>query len=329
MYMITGGAGFIGSNIAAALDGAGEDIVISDSLGSDDLKWRNIAKRRLYDIVPPDATREFLEAKRGSIRGVVHMGAISTTTEADVDAIVRNNIRLSIHLWTYCASENIPLVYASSAATYGDGSQGFLDQFDEGYLSRLRPLNAYGWSKHVFDRWVLRAVETGARQPSRWAGLKFFNVYGPNEYHKDGQRSVAVQLHAQIRERGHVRLFRSENPRYPDGGQLRDFVWVGDCVQVALWALSHPAGKSGLYNVGSGQPRSFLDKAKIMFKEMGVEPNIDFLDMPLNLKGKYQYYTCANMNKIRAAGFSTALTNLEQGLRLYVHDYLETADAFC
>jgi ADP-L-glycero-D-manno-heptose 6-epimerase len=326
MHLITGGAGFIGSNIAAALDDAGADIVISDWLGSEDFKWRNIAKRRLYDIIPPDATGAFLEANRGRMRAIVHMGAISTTTEANVDAIVRNNIRLSIDLWGYCARERIPLVYASSAATYGDGREGFLDRLDADYLSRLRPLSAYGWSKAMFDRWVLQAIETSAPAPPRWAGLKFFNVYGPNEYHKGSQRSVAVQLHGQIRDRGRVRLFRSENPKYRDGGQLRDFVWVGDCVRVALRALEDPGAPSGLYNAGSGTARSFLDMAKIMFKEMGVEPNIEFVDLPIDLRGKYQYYTCANMDKPRAAGLAAPPTSLEDGLGLYVRDYLDAAD---
>jgi ADP-L-glycero-D-manno-heptose 6-epimerase len=329
VYVITGGAGFIGSNIAAALDDSGAVIVVSDWIGKDDFKWRNIAKRRLFDIVPPDETAAFLEANRGSVRGVVHMGAISTTTETDVDAIVRNNIRLSIDLWSYCAKEKIPLVYASSAATYGDGRAGFDDRFDSAYLSQLRPLNAYGWSKNLFDRWALRAIESDAPCPPRWAGLKFFNVYGPNEYHKGSQRSVGAQLHAQIRERGRVRLFRSENPDYPDGGQLRDFVWVGDCVRIALWALEDPAAPSGLYNAGSGVARSFLEKAKIIFKEMGAEPDVEFVDLPSNLLGKYQYYTCANLEKLRAAGFTGTPTSLEDGLRAYVHDYLETADPYC
>jgi ADP-L-glycero-D-manno-heptose 6-epimerase len=328
VYVITGGAGFIGSNIAAALDDSGADIVISDWIGKDDFKWRNIAKRRLFDIVPPEETAAFLEANRGGVRGVVHMGAISTTTETDVDAIVRNNIRLSIDLWTYCARENIPLVYASSAATYGDGREGFLDRFDGDFLSRLRPLNAYGWSKHMFDRWASRAIETGAPSPPRWAGLKFFNVYGPNEYHKGGQRSVAVQLHAQIRERGRVRLFRSENPDYPDGGQLRDFVWVGDCVRVALWALEDPGAPSGLYNAGSGSARSFLEMARILFKEMGGEPDVEFVGPPADLSGKYQYCTRASLNKLRAGGFTASMTSLEDGLKNYVGDYLETADRY-
>ena len=328
MIVITGGAGFIGSNIAAALDTAGVDIVIIDRLGSDDFKWRNIAKRRLLDLIPLDAASAFLDANRGKVRGVVHMGAISSTTEADVDEIVRNNVRLSIDLWSYCSHENIPLVYASSAATYGDGSEGFLDQFNSGYLSRLRPLNAYGWSKHMFDRWALHAIESGGARPPKWAGLKFFNVYGPNEYHKGGQRSVAVQLHAQICERKHVRLFRSENPKFPDGGQLRDFVWVGDCVDIALWAFQDSSAPSGLYNVGSGTARSFLDQAKIMFEEMDVEPNVEFVDLPANLRGKYQYYTCADMGKIRASGFPGTLTSLEDGLRRYVREYLDAGDAY-
>jgi len=326
MYVVTGGAGFIGSNIAAALDDDGADIVIVDWLGSDDFKWRNIAKRRLYDLVPPEAAPAFLEAHRAEIEGIFHMGAISTTTESDVDAIVRNNLRASIDLWQFCAHNGIPLVYASSAATYGDGSQGFEDRFDAAYFEALRPLNPYGWSKHVFDRWVLRAVEKNAPAPPRWAGLKFFNVYGPNEYHKGGQRSVAVQLHAQIRDSGRVRLFSSDDPRYGDGEQLRDFVWVGDCVGVVRWALA--AAPSGLYNVGSGTARSFREKAEIMFAEMGVPAAIDYVDLPQNLRGKYQYYTCASLQKLRAAGYNAPMTSLEEGLARYLSDYLETADAF-
>ena len=329
MYVITGGAGFIGSNIAATLDRAGEDIVIVDWLGSDGVKWRNIAKRRLADLVVPEEFPAFLASNAEKIRAVVHMGAISTTTETDVDAIVRNNFRLSVDLWRFCARAQIPLVYASSAATYGDGSEGFVDRFDDEYFDALRPLNPYGWSKHVFDRFALRSVKGAEPAPPRWFGLKFFNVYGPNEYHKGGQRSVAVQLHAQIRERGGVRLFRSDNPAYADGGQLRDFVWVEDCVNVALWALKEASAPSGLYNVGSGAARSFLDKAKIIFRELNVEPNVEFIDLPGNLAGKYQYYTCASLEKLRTAGYARPMTSLEEGLRAYVHRYLETSDAFC
>jgi ADP-L-glycero-D-manno-heptose 6-epimerase len=328
MYLVTGGAGFIGSNIAAALESQGADVAIMDWLGADDCKWRNIAKRRLHDIVAPEDGAHWLDAHKGALEGIVHMGAISTTTETDVDRIVRNNFRLSVDLWDYCAQSGIPYVYASSAATYGDGANGFVDRFDESCLSALRPLNPYGWSKHLFDRWVSRAVETGAPRPPRWAGLKFFNVYGPNEYHKGGQRSVAVQLHEQIRARGFVRLFKSELSAYADGQQQRDFVWVGDCVNVALWALRDAQAPSDLYNVGSGVARSFLDKANIIFATLGREPRVEFIDLPENLRGKYQYYTCAEMGKLRAAGFDRPLTRLEDGLRLYVQDWLEAEDRF-
>ncbi len=328
MFLVTGGAGFIGSNAAAALEAADADIVISDRLGMGDMKWRNIAKRRLYDIIPPQALADFLLRFRGKVRGVIHMGGVSTTTETDVDSVVASNLRLSIDLWNHCAEEGIPLVYASSAATYGDGRWGFEDRSDADYLARLRPLSPYAWSKNLFDRWVSRAVETGAPAPPRWAGLKFFNVYGPNEYHKRAQRSVAVQLHAQIRELGRARLFRSEHPDYPDGGQLRDFVWVGDCVNATLWALQDPAAQSGIYNVGSGVARSFLDVASILFKELGVAPDVEFIDLPANLQDKYQYYTCARMDKLKAAGFAKPLTSLEDGLRRYVGEFLGTEDPF-
>lgn len=328
MYVVTGGTGFIGSNIAAALDAAGEDVVIVDTLGCDDFKWRNIAKRRLVDLVTPEALPAFLTANRAAIRGIVHMGAISTTTETNVDVIVHNNIRLSIDLWTFASEHGIPLVYASSAATYGGGEQGFEDRDDETFLAGLRPLNPYGWSKHVFDRFVADKVKRGAPTPPRWVGLKFFNVYGPNEYHKGGQRSVAVQLHEQIRRQGFVRLFKSDNPDYADGEQLRDFVWVDDCASVALWALRTEGATSGLYNVGSGVARSFLDKAKIVFAALDLEPKVEFMDLPQNLRGKYQYYTRASLDKLRSAGYDLPATTLEVGLGRYVRDYLEAPDRF-
>jgi ADP-L-glycero-D-manno-heptose 6-epimerase len=328
MYVITGGAGFIGSNIAAALDAAGEDIVIVDNLGKGDLKWRNIAKRRVLDLVSPDDCLQFLETSRTKIKAVVHMGAISTTTETDIDAIVRNNFRASVDLWNFCTDSQIPLVYASSAATYGDGRQGFQDCWEAEYLDGLRPLNAYGWSKHVFDRRVQRIVALGYPTPPRWVGLKFFNVYGPNEYHKEGQRSVAVQLHEQIRDGGRVRLFRSDNPEYADGEQLRDFVWVGDCVSVARWALEDENAQSGLYNVGSGQARSFRALAEIVFNEMGLTPQIEFIDLPASLSGKYQYYTCASLDNLRKAGYKRQMTDLESGLHEYFGSYLKAGDRF-
>ncbi len=327
MYIITGGAGFIGSNIAAALDAAGQECVIVDWLGTGD-KWKNIAKRRVQDVIRPEALFAFLEGRGSEVEGVFHMGAISTTTEADADVIVENNLRLSIDLWRWCAAAGVPYIYASSAATYGDGTVGFLDRQDEDYLSTLQPLNAYGWSKHAFDRWALREAALGRATPPRWAGLKFFNVYGPNEYHKGGQRSVAHQLFGQVRDNGQVKLFESDHPDYDHGGQTRDFVWVGDCVDVALWAMAGADVPAGLYNVGSGLPRSFADKARAVFSTLDTADAISFIPLPEQLKGKYQYYTEADLSKLRAAGYAGQSTPLEDGIRRYITDYLATDDPY-
>ncbi len=327
MHIVTGGAGFIGSNFAAELDDLGHDIVLVDFLGTDDWKWRNIAKRRVRDILTPDELPSFL-SRNTDIESVVHMGAISTTTERDVDLIVRSNFRLSVDLWNWCHQARVPFVYASSAATYGDGGQGFVDDFSGSALASLRPLNPYGWSKHAFDRWVFSETTSGRSQPPKWAGLKFFNVYGPNEYHKEGQRSVAVQLFEQIMTGDQVRLFKSDNPDYVDGGQLRDFVWVGDCVDIALWLLGHDDAPSSVYNVGTGRPRSFEDKANIMFSLLEKPARIEFIELPEKLRGKYQYYTCASLDKLRAAGFDKPVTTLEDGIQKYLHDYLLREDIF-
>ena len=327
IHIVTGGAGFIGSNIAAELDSRGEDIVLVDTLGGDDWKWRNIAKRRLRDLITPDELPSFLAGRRG-INSVIHMGAISTTTERDVDLIVRNNIRLSVDLWNWCATRSVPYIYASSAATYGDGSNGFEDAFEDSALAALRPLNPYGWSKHVFDRWVRAEQDADRAEPPKWAGLKFFNVYGPNEYHKGSQRSVAVQMFEQIRDSDAARLFKSDNPDYPDGGQMRDFVWIGDCVSVALWLLDADMAPSSVYNVGSGAARTFEDKARITFELLGKPVNIEFIDLPDKLRGKYQYFTLASLDKLRQAGYDKKTTSLEDGLKAYIHGYLMSGDSF-
>lgn len=327
MHVITGGAGFIGSNIAATLDEMGQDIVIVDWLGEGD-KWKNIAKRRLADLIRPERLFDFLDGNADRVESVIHMGAISTTTETDADAIVQNNLRLSIDLWNWCSEHQKPLIYASSAATYGDGSQGFVDREDEAYLSALRPLNAYGWSKHVFDRWAIANREKGRPCPPRWTGLKFFNVYGPNEYHKGGQRSVAHQLFGQISSTGKVGLFESDHPDYAHGEQIRDFVWVQDCVDVALWGLDGANVPDGIYNVGSGLPRSFADKARAMFATTGKAEKIEFIPLPDALKGKYQYYTEADRTKLVEAGYDGQGTPLEQGIQRYVEDYLATPDPY-
>ena len=320
VYVVTGGAGFIGSNAVAALAARDEDIVVIDSMGTGD-KWRNIAKHRLADLVAPPDAFAALAALGSRVAGIVHMGAISSTTEEDVDLIVETNFRLSCRLWDWCTRANVPLVYASSAATYGDGSLGFEDRDDDEHLSRLRPLNAYGWSKNLFDRWVCERVSRGL-SPSRWAGLKFFNVFGPNERHKGSQRSVAVQVYEQILRGEKVKLFASEHPDYADGGQMRDFVWVGDCVDIILWFLDG-SRQSGIYNAGSGKARSFRNLAEAVYAALDIPPAIAYVPMPSALKGRYQYFTEARMHKLAEAGYTKSPTSLEEGVRRFVHDHLQ------
>ncbi|MDA8231879.1 MAG: ADP-glyceromanno-heptose 6-epimerase [Magnetospirillum sp.] len=327
MIVVTGGAGFIGSNILAALDQRGEHrLVVSDRLRSND-KWRNIAKRELADIVHPDRLFDFLEAHRGSVRAIFHMGAISATTETDADKIVENNFALSLALWEWCAKNGTRLIYASSAATYGDGTQGFDDDWSIGHLAKLRPMNPYGWSKHLFDRRVSRIVAEGGPTPPQFAGLKFFNVYGPNEYHKGGQQSVVAQVYPVAVEGGAFKLFRSHNPDYPDGGQTRDFIWIGDCVDVMMWLLDSPH-VNGIFNVGTGTARTFLDLASAVYRALGKAPAIDFRDTPLAIRDKYQYFTEARMTRLREAGYTKPFTSLEDGVTRYVADYLARPDSY-
>jgi ADP-L-glycero-D-manno-heptose 6-epimerase len=325
-YVVTGGAGFIGSNIVACLEARGDDVIVVDTLGSGE-KWRNLAGRRLIDIVPPSELIGALVDVASDLAGVFHMGAISSTTETDVDLLIENNFRTSCRLWRWCANAGVPFVYASSAATYGDGAAGFHDRDDAGYLAQLKPLNAYGWTKHLFDRWVIDTCARGGPRPPSWAGLKFFNVYGPNEQHKAGQRSTALQIFEQIIAGGRVRLFKSYRPDYPDGGQKRDFIWVDDCVQTAIW-LAEFEGAAGIYNVGSGRARSFEDLAKAVFSATGRTPMIEYVPMPENLLDKYQYYTCADMEKLHIAGCPVVPLSLEDGIRRYVQHYLAAANPF-
>lgn len=329
MILVTGGAGFIGSNLVAGLEARGaHDIVVCDRLGCDD-KWRNIAKRDLSDLIAPDGLASFIDACRSSLDAVFHLGAISATTETDADLIVENNFRLSRDLWRQCARYRIPLIYASSAATYGDGGKGFDDDASRQALAGLAPLNAYGWSKHLFDRWVAARLDTGREEdrPPHWAGLKFFNAYGPNEYHKAGQISVALKNFREISGGGAAVLFRSHHPDYDDGGQMRDFVWVEDCVNIMIWLMEFPVA-SGLFNVGTGKARSFADLARAVFKAMGRQPDIQYVDTPPAIRDKYQYFTQANMTRLREAGYREPFTGLEQGVTRYVQDYLLKDDPY-
>jgi ADP-L-glycero-D-manno-heptose 6-epimerase len=327
MIIVTGGAGFIGSNLVAALEARGEsDIVVVDRLGCDD-KWRNLAKRELSDIIAPEALPHLIESRRHDIAMIFHMGAISSTTERDVDLILDNNWRTSLSIWERAARHDLRVVYASSAATYGDGAQGFDDDSSPAGLSRLLPLNPYAWSKHLFDRRVAQAVRRGEKLPAQWAGLKFFNVFGPNELHKGGQMSVVPQFHRQIAERGRASLFKSHRHGYADGGQKRDFIHVDDVVAVMLWLYDNPA-VGGLFNLGTGQARSFLDLAHAVFDAMGREPAIDYIDMPEALRDRYQYFTEARMQRLRAVGYTRPFMTLEQGVADYVTRYLGAPDPY-
>jgi len=327
MIVITGGAGFIGSNLAAALESRGEhDLVVCDRLGRGE-KWRNLAKRELAHIVPPDQLLDFLDSRARGINAVFHLGAISSTTESDVDAVIAANFTLSLSLWGWCARHGARFFYASSAATYGAGEAGFDDDSSPQALARLRPLNAYGWSKHLFDRRVARVVERGGALPAQWIGCKFFNVYGPNEYHKREMRSVAAQFFPLAQAGKPAPLFRSYRADVPDGGQKRDFVYVRDCVDVLLWCYDHPE-VNGLFNVGNGQARSFSELVAALYRAVGREPLIEFVAMPPAIIEKYQYFTEARLDRLRSAGYTQPATSLEDGIADFVKTYLAAADPY-
>jgi ADP-L-glycero-D-manno-heptose 6-epimerase len=314
--VVTGGAGFIGSNIALDLAAAGQRIIVVDRLRTGE-KWRNLAAAPLHDVLHPEALPAWLDREAGRVAAIVHMGAISATTETDIDRFVVNNIRLTLDLWAWCAEHRVRLIYASSAATYGDGSAGFRDDETPAGLARLAPLNAYGWSKHVVDRRIADDVARGRATPPQWAGLKFFNVYGPNEREKGDMQSVATKIAPLARAGEPVSLFRSHNPNYPDGGQLRDFVYVKDCVAAVRWLLETPS-VNGLFNVGTGTARSFADVAAAVFAAVGAAPAIRYVDIPPAIRDRYQYFTQADVTKLRAAGFVRPFHSLEDGIRDYL-----------
>ena len=326
MYLVTGGAGFIGSNLVAALTDAGARAVVCDRLGRAG-KWQNLAKRELEAIAPPAELDALLGDYRAHLDAVIHLGAVSDTTETDAERLRAANLAPSMALWRWCAAAGVPFVYASSAATYGDGSAGFADSADPAHLARLRPLNPYAWTKQVFDRWVARRLAEGEPAPPQWAGLKFFNVYGPNEAHKGAQASVARHLFDQIRRGETARLFKSHRTGVAHGEQTRDFLWVDDAVAVIRWLLAH-AGVSGLFNLGTGRARSFNDLAAAVFAALGRAPEITYVDMPAGLHARYQYHTQADMTRLRAAGYDRDFTPLEAGVRAYVAEYLTQPDPY-
>jgi ADP-L-glycero-D-manno-heptose 6-epimerase len=325
---VTGGAGFIGSNIVARLaEDRSLDVVVCDRLREAERgKWRNIAKHPIGDFVAPEAMFEWLEKRWRDVEVVVHMAAVSSTTEPDADNIVHSNFTLSRDLFRWCADRQRRLIYASSAATYGAGEHGFDDDNDYEALVRLRPLNTYGWSKALFD---IFAERQAARDyaPPQWVGLKFFNVYGPNEEHKRSMKSVAAQIWPHIRDGHSVQLFKSYRADIPDGGQMRDFVYVRDAADVIEWLIRNPQ-VSGIFNLGSGQARSFADMAAAVFKAAGREPAIDYVPMPPAIRDKYQYFTQARMDRLMAAGYPKPMTALEEGIEDYVRRYLSQPDPY-
>lgn len=316
MILVTGGAGFIGSAIVAALNKRGiDDILIVDILGHDQ-RWKNLRRLRFIDYMEADDFSAMVagEPMDWDIEAILHLGACSDTTETDCSFLVKNNFEFSKLLAGWAVEIDARFIYASSAATYGDGEQGFVD--DHALSRSLLPLNMYGYSKQMFDQWCLRRGLL-----DQFVGLKYFNVFGPNEYHKAEMRSFVLKAFEQINTEGRVRLFKSHRPDYGDGQQLRDFIYVKDAVEMTLFFLDNP-DLGGLFNVGTGNARSWDDLAKAVFAAMGKAPAIDYVDMPDTLRDKYQYFTQADISKLQAAGYAAPTTPLEDAVKDYVQNYL-------
>ena len=325
MFLVTGGAGFIGSNLVASLNEAGRtDIAVNDVLGSDG-KWRNLAHRQIADFIAPAQLADWLDGRK--LDAVLHLGAISSTTATDGDAVMENNFRLSLRLLDWCAATRTPFIYASSAATYGNGEDGYSDDWADGALKRLKPMNLYGWSKHAFDIAVAERLRRGERMPPQWAGLKFFNVFGPNEYHKGEMMSLVAKRFDEAKAGQTIRLFKSHRPGIADGEQKRDFIYVDDAVAVVRWLMETPA-VSGIFNVGTGQARSFRDLMAAMFSALGRQPAIDYVDMPASIRDSYQYFTRAETANLRRAGYNADFTPLEAAVKRYVECFLDRADRY-
>jgi ADP-L-glycero-D-manno-heptose 6-epimerase len=325
MLLVTGGAGFIGSNMIADLNEAGRsDVAVSDRLGSGG-KWRNLGKRQIADFIPPSDLFAWLAGRK--LDAVIHFGAVSATTAVDGDMVIENNFRLSLKLLDWCTATRTRFIYASSAATYGDGEAGFIDDGTPVALKKLRPMNLYGWSKHLFDLVVADRAAEGAALPPQWAGLKFFNVYGPNEYHKGAMMSVLCKVFDDASTGKPARLFKSHRDGIADGDQRRDFIYVDDATAVARWLMATPSA-CGLFNVGTGQAASFREMIEAMFAALGRPPSIEYVDMPGALRDTYQYFTEASVENLRAAGYQAPFTPLKEAVERYVRGYLARSDRY-
>ena len=311
--------------MVASLNEAGRaDIAVNDMLGSEG-KWRNLAGRQIADFIPPGELDRWLERRK--LDAVIHFGAISATTATDGDAIMENNFRLSLRLLDWCTAARTPFIYASSAATYGDGEQGYSDDWSDGALKRLRPMNLYGWSKHLFDLAVVDRARRREKMPPQWAGLKFFNVFGPNEYHKGEMMSLVAKRFDEAKAGQPIRLFKSHRPGVADGEQKRDFIYVEDAIAVVRWLMQTPSA-SGIFNLGTGQARSFRDLITAMFTALGREPAIEYIDMPVAIRGSYQYFTQAETANLRRAGYNADFMPLEAAVKRYVNCHLDRADRY-
>ena len=324
MIVVTGGAGFIGSALIWALNEAGEKQIVSvDTLGSDE-KWRNLVKRDVAFNINIDELFPWLEKNGEEVTAIFHMGACSSTTERDADYLMSNNVHYTQKLWDFCSVHNVPFIYASSAATYGSKEDNFNDDHKD--IGSLIPINKYGWSKQLFDRWAIAQKKA----PKHWYGLKFFNVYGPQEYHKGSQASVVYHAFPQIKDKGLLKLFKSYKEGFKDGEQLRDFVYVKDVVKVMthLWQNKDKA-KSGVYNLGTGSARSFADLGRSVFTALNKEAKFEWIEMPDNIKNQYQYYTKAELHRLRTdAAYDQPFTSLEDGVKDYVCNYLNAEDPY-
>ena len=325
--LVTGGGGFIGSNIVAGLSEAGDyKIIVCDRFGNGE-KWRNLVKHAVDEIIAPEDLFFWLQENGEGLHAIIHMASISNSTEKNIDQLLEVNFSLSRVLWKWAVAAQCRFIYGSAAATYGDGSKGFDDDNALAALSALTPISGYGYSKHLFDQYVVRRVAGGEAVPPQWAGLKFFSVYGPNEYHKEAQRSAICQLALHAAKSGHVKLFKSEHPNYKDGEQSRDFIYVKDSVDVVMWLLNAPH-VSGIFNCGTGQARSFNDLANALFAAVNKPPHISYVDMPEVAKQGYQYHTQATTERLRAAGYTKPFTSLEDGVREYVQNHLLNNDPY-
>ena len=311
MIIITGGAGFIGSNLVNKLVSKSNYEIVSVDHNNE--KNKNYFLNDNFKKILPEDLEIFIKNNKKKIIAIVHLGAITSTTEKNLDLIIKNNLELSIFLWSWCKKNNKRLIYASSAATYGDGSNLFDDREDDQYLSKLNPLNLYGWSKHIFDRLINKKKE----QPSQIVGLKFFNVYGPNENHKGSMKSIVLKIHQTISKGMDVKLFKSHNENYKDGEQLRDFIYVKDVVSIIEWFIDNPK-LNGLFNVGTGVPRSFNDIAKAVFSNSNKREKITYIDTPTEIRNQYQYFTKANIKKLRGSGYLKDFFSLEDGIKDYI-----------